>query len=204
MNSFSVRRVLGGYLLQTRPVRAGDQVQHLERNSDGLGWTWQPAVMDRDAYGMFAKDTQTGDRIERDALRWPPPQDQQPQEHQMTTTILEIENRHIAASGPGPDILHAAKGTNYCSYFENCHGEQWIFTYDFMEEVGCLRGGDVGWGAEHTVRFEGATSPDAPPLTVDYDGLILSNDERAWLGACGLAIQAHRTNRADTRAERSR
>jgi hypothetical protein len=66
----------------------------------------------------------------------------------------------------------------YIGYFENRHGEQWIFTFHRATREASLRGGDVGGARAHPVR-DGRV-----------DGLILAPEETACLQACWSATRA--------------
>jgi hypothetical protein len=90
----------------------------------------------------------------------------------MSDSLLQIWNHHVAECG-GPPIATDEKC--YVGYFENAHGEQWVFTFDRESKKAELRGGDIGWNDVREVR--GGQVP----------GLILSADERLWLQACCAA-----------------
>jgi hypothetical protein len=66
----------------------------------------------------------------------------------------------------------------YIGYFENPHGEQWLFSFDRRTREATLRGGDVGWGNAYPVR-DGRVA-----------GLILGGQEAAWLDTCWNAAKA--------------
>jgi hypothetical protein len=94
----------------------------------------------------------------------------------MSEPMLTIHNRHSAACGIPPALSTEADAL-YIGYFENGHGEPWIFTCDRATREASLRGGDAGWAA-HPVR-DGRV-----------DGLILAPEEAAWLQACWTAMRA--------------
>lgn len=91
----------------------------------------------------------------------------------MSEPLLAIRNNHAPTCGDPPIIRNDSK--TYLGYFENCYGEQWIFTFDRETRSGMLRGGDVGWTKEYLVR-----DGQAPEL-------VLSSTEQAWLKACWQA-----------------
>jgi hypothetical protein len=91
--------------------------------------------------------------------------------------MLTIHNRHAAACGIPPAVSTEAADL-YIGYFENRHGEQWIFTCDRATGEASLRGGDAGWATAHPVR-DGRV-----------DGLNLAPEETAWLQACCSATRA--------------
>jgi len=71
-----------------------------------------------------------------------------------------------------------ANDPSYIGYFENRHGEQWIFTFDRATREARLRGGDAGWATAH------------PVCDGRVDGLILAPEEIAWLQVCWSATRA--------------
>ena len=95
----------------------------------------------------------------------------------MSAPMLTIHNRHAAACGIPPAVSTEAADL-YIGYFENRHGEQWIFTCDRATGEARLRGGDAGWATAHPVR-DGRV-----------DGLNLAPEETAWLQACWSATRA--------------
>lgn len=95
----------------------------------------------------------------------------------MPEPILTVYNRHVAGSGTPPALSNEARDL-YLGYFENSQGEQWIFTFNRTTGEASLRGGDVGWEDTYPVR-EG-----------QIEGLILSEEETAWLQACWKAAGA--------------
>ena len=95
----------------------------------------------------------------------------------MSEPMLTIHNHHAAASGIPPAFTNEAADL-YIGYFENRHGEQWIFSFNRATREARLRGGDVGWASPHPVR-DGRV-----------DGLILAPEEAAWLQACWNATRA--------------
>jgi hypothetical protein len=60
-------------------------------------------------------------------------------------------------------------------YFENAHGEQWIFTFNRQTKKAELRGGDIGWNEVHEVHGGHVA------------GIVLSANEQKWLQACWSA-----------------
>ena len=92
----------------------------------------------------------------------------------MSEPLLRIANHHSPSCGD-PPIIDSEKGNCYVGYFENEHGEQWIFTLNRKTRKAILRGGDVGWNTDMEV------------IDGQVDDLILGICERAWLQACWLA-----------------
>jgi hypothetical protein len=98
-------------------------------------------------------------------------------ERHMSEPMLTIHNHHSTACGIPPTFSTMAANL-YIGYFENRHGEQWIFTCNRATREASLRGGDTGWARAHPVR-DGRV-----------DGLILTPEETAWLHACWSAVRA--------------
>jgi hypothetical protein len=91
----------------------------------------------------------------------------------MTQPIFVMPNHHTADCGTPPEVVGTLGSPRiYHGYFENCHGEQWIFTYDAKSGIGELKGGDAGW--EEIVDVV-----DGLPIE-----LILSHAEGEWLRTC--------------------
>ena len=88
--------------------------------------------------------------------------------------FLQIPNHHLASCGDPPTIIGGDENV-YIGYYENQHGEQWVFTYDRRTKMAQLRGGDVGWETLYAV--EDGVAPD----------LILGLEEQLWLRACWVA-----------------
>ena len=89
----------------------------------------------------------------------------------MSEPLLRIRNHHVAACGD-PPIVSGDDPAVYIGYFENPHGEQWIFTYHRQTKMAELRGGDAGWNNAFEVQAGKVA------------GLILGRDEVTWLAAC--------------------
>lgn len=95
----------------------------------------------------------------------------------MSDPLLTIRNHHSAACGDPPIVNEDASST-YIGYFENQHGEQWIFTCNRTTGEAELRGGDTGWNKPRSV------------IDGKVDGLILNREEQLWLASCLAALGA--------------
>jgi len=95
----------------------------------------------------------------------------------MSDPLLSIRNHHAPTCGDPPIVNEEGRDT-YIGYFENQHGEQWIFTCDRSTGEAFLRGGDIGWDKPY------------PIIHGTVHGLNLSNCERLWLLACWAAAVA--------------
>lgn len=98
-------------------------------------------------------------------------------------------NRHVASCGEPPHVDAGGEG-KYYGYFENEHGEQWVFVYDRESESGILQGGDAGWQQKFKV-VGGVAS-----------GLILDGEESQWLSACWRAATAFKEYRQEQHGRR--
>ena len=92
------------------------------------------------------------------------------QHMELDQPLLTIYNRHGAVSGEPPH-LSSEDRSKYFGYFQNEHGEQWLFVYDRTDGTAILRGGDTGWKKVYTLG-----DPKNLPR--------LSESEHAWLLAC--------------------
>ena len=93
-----------------------------------------------------------------------------------STLVFRAYNRHVESCGD-PRAITNTNLDDYCGYFENEHGEQWVFVYDRAAKRGILQGGDVGWAQAFEV-VDGA----AP--------IKLNPTEDVWLRTCRKAATA--------------
>lgn len=92
----------------------------------------------------------------------------------MSEPLLKIRNHHSLSCGD-PPIIDDDSDQCYVGYFENIHGEQWIFTLDRRTGTSTVRGGDAGWNSVFNV-IDGIA-----------EGLVITEDEQLWLRACWSA-----------------
>jgi hypothetical protein len=95
----------------------------------------------------------------------------------MSEPLIRIQNHHALACGD-PPIISSDNMDLYIGYFENRHGDQWIFTYHRKTTKAELLGGDAGWNTRNEV-----TDGVVPSLS-------LNAEESKWLKACWLAATA--------------
>src|SRR5262245_39122847 len=88
--------------------------------------------------------------------------------------LLEIDNNHVTSCGDPPSLDATDK---YVGYFENPHGEQWVFIGDGETGKAMIRGGDVGWETQYNVS-----------LTDPCPNTILNDPEKVWIITCFMAI----------------
>lgn len=77
-----------------------------------------------------------------------------------------------------PSLITNDDPQKYYGYFENEHGEQWVFVYDHQTGTAELRGGDVGW--DKVIHIYNGNAND----------LILNEEEKIWLQTCWKAANA--------------
>ena len=95
----------------------------------------------------------------------------------MSNPFFVMKNNHVKNCGE-PSLITNDDNKKYYGYFENEHGEQWVFVYDYMTGNAELRGGDVGWEEVFTIKNGQANN------------LILNEEEKMWLQACWKAASA--------------
>lgn len=87
--------------------------------------------------------------------------------------VFQARNKHSTDAGKPPQI-DANIRKRYHGYFENEHGEQVIFVYDYEVNEGTLWMGDAGW--EKAFKVIDARVPE----------LVLSRNEALWLYNCWI------------------
>ena len=96
----------------------------------------------------------------------------------MSEPLLTIRNHHSPSCGD-PPIVKKEDPDTYIGYFENEHGEQWVFTCERTTGEAVLRGGDIGWNESW------------PVVNGEVDAQNLSRHEKLWLAACHAAATPH-------------
>ena len=71
------------------------------------------------------------------------PEDQDPGDAGL---VFAAYNTHHERCGAPPRLRNTDNPGLYYGYFENRHGEQFVFTFDRATETGTVSGGDLGWG----------------------------------------------------------
>jgi hypothetical protein len=59
--------------------------------------------------------------------------------------VFAAHNNHAPGCGRPARLKNSENRTLYYGYFENCHGEQFVFTFDRATQTGTVSGGDLGW-----------------------------------------------------------
>lgn len=75
------------------------------------------------------------------------PTDQENTDKYTSREIFVAYNNHCDDCSVPPKFTTKDRkpGEHYYGYYENCHGEQFIFVYSFITEQGIVYGGDCGW-----------------------------------------------------------
>jgi hypothetical protein len=71
--------------------------------------------------------------------------DPQGQEPGDAGLVFAARNNHDPRCGRPPGLRNTADPGLYHGYFENRHGEQFVFTFDRATGAGTVSGGDLGW-----------------------------------------------------------
>lgn len=110
------------------------------------------------------------------------------QQNRQQKPLLVIHNVHFPNCGEPPSFEVTPETAGYHGYFENEHGEQWVFVYDYDSETGTVRGGDAGWEDVYAV-VDGCAK-----------NLIVGAEEQMWLDACWAAATWGKDYRDEKRA----
>lgn len=100
--------------------------------------------------------------------------------------LLVIHNTHAASCGEPPHLTNA-DGAAYLGYFQNEHGEQWVFVYDRATRQVTIHGGDMRWGRPIAIT----SLKDIP--------YHLNEAERRWFEACWLVAAQFKEFEESTR-----
>jgi len=78
--------------------------------------------------------------------------------------VFTAHNNHTPQCGLPPRVCNTDNRGLYYGYFENCHGEQFVFVFDRATKTGTISGGDLGWGNPQDVhcRAGGGGTPLHP------------------------------------------
>lgn len=109
--------------------------------------------------------------------------------------LLTIRNGHVASCGVPPHFESPLRGLS--SYFQNEHGEQWVFRYE-AGDAATVWGGDIGWDNPVSVRIDGSDLSHGSselPHTWLMGEWVLNQPEWLWVGACCAAAFERRKGR---------
>jgi hypothetical protein len=119
--------------------------------------------------------------------------------------VFAAHNNHHPRCGSQPRIRNTAARGLYHGYFENYHGEQFVFTFDRATGAGTIWGGDLGWDEPKSftldlvdealrstqrlaAQIEGPAAAGLPiidaALALGRLTGVTGKDEVIWLRAC--------------------
>ena len=93
--------------------------------------------------------------------------------------VFVAHNNHDERCGPPPRLRNTENPGLYHGYFENRHGEQFVFTFDRATGTGTVSGGDLGWGDPKA--FTRGLLDEALRSTRDLAAQVKGNDARSQL-----------------------
>lgn len=120
------------------------------------------------------------------------------------SAVITIYNRHGSEGGEPPQITNADRFRSY-GYFQNEHGDQWVFVDDPATGTATLRSGDARWGTVHTIR----DPKDLPPAEHDRFGAGVGQlpaggrRSSAWTRVGGRDRKRHLADRVMRRGVRT-
>ena len=68
--------------------------------------------------------------------------------------VFAAHNNHTEHCGRPPSVRKKDNPGLYHGYFENCFGEQFVFTFDRATGTGTVSGGDLDWGNPKTFTLD--------------------------------------------------
>ena len=68
--------------------------------------------------------------------------------------VFSAQNNHTSRCGEPPRMRTTDNPRLYHGYFENCYGEQFVFTFDQAAKTGTILGGDLEWGNRKEFTLE--------------------------------------------------
>jgi hypothetical protein len=68
--------------------------------------------------------------------------------------VFAAHNVHYPSCGRPPRLRNTDDPGLYYGYFENFHGEQFVFTFDRTSGTGTVAGGDLDWGNPKSFTLE--------------------------------------------------
>jgi hypothetical protein len=100
--------------------------------------------------------------------------------------IFAAHNRHDERCGSPPRLRSTDNPELYYGYFENRHGEQFVFTFDRATGTGTISGGDLGWGDPRA--FTRGLLDEALRGTQDLASQVKGSDARSKLPLIDAAL----------------
>jgi len=100
--------------------------------------------------------------------------------------VFTAHNTHHEHCGAPPRVRNADNPGQYQGYFENCYGEQFVFTFDRATGTGTVLGGDLGWGEPKT--FTLGLLDEALRSTRNLAAQVQGDDARSQLPVIDSAL----------------
>ena len=100
--------------------------------------------------------------------------------------VFSAHDTHHERCGAPPRLRNTDNPGLYYGYFENRHGEQFVFTFDRATGTGTVSGGDLGWGDPQTVTL--GLLDEALRSTQDLAAQVTGSDARAKLPVIDAAL----------------
>ena len=100
--------------------------------------------------------------------------------------VFAAYNNHHPSCGLPPRLRSTADPGLYYGYFENRHGEQFVFTFDRATGTGTVSGGDLGWAEPRT--FTRGLLHEALRSTRDLAAQVRGDDASSQLPVIDHAL----------------
>jgi hypothetical protein len=108
------------------------------------------------------------------------------QDHGDAELVFAAHNLHDVSCGSPPRLRITDSPALYHGYFENCHREQFVFTFDRATGTGTVSGGDLGW--DHPKPFTLGRVEKALRAALDLAAQIHDNEVRSKLPVIDAAL----------------
>jgi hypothetical protein len=100
--------------------------------------------------------------------------------------VFVAYNMHHERCGAPPRLCNADHPRLYHGYFENRHGEQFVFTFDRATGAGTVSGGDLGWGEPKA--FTRGLLDEAVRSTQNLAAQVIGSDAKSRLPIIDAAL----------------
>ena len=100
--------------------------------------------------------------------------------------VFAAYNAHHERCGAPPRLRNTDNPGLYYGYFENRHGEQFVFTFDRATRTGTVSGGDLGWSDPKA--FTRGLLEEALRSTQDLAARVKGSDARSKLPVIDAAL----------------
>jgi hypothetical protein len=100
--------------------------------------------------------------------------------------VFTAHNTHHERCGARPSLHNTDHTGLYYGYLENCHGEQFVFTFDRATGTGMVSSGDLNWGDPKA--FTLGLLDEALRSTRDLAAQVARSDARSRLPMADHAL----------------